>query len=235
MRAPAPRFQTKAEWVYAGLREMIATGELASGERLPMAQLAEWFQTSEMPVREALRMLQRDGLVQMESHRGATVAVVDWDRVVEIVSVRMHLEVLAAAEAAAHHTAQTLAPIDELVRRMDRLVVRRRGTEFSDANRRFHTMLYDPIPSPVLKEEIQSLWERMWRVRSQPLFRMDPDRARLAQREHRAMLDAVSRHDPVATEAAARAHRDATLEAWRSTVERLRGRSSSADRKTPAR
>jgi DNA-binding GntR family transcriptional regulator len=123
MRAPAPRFQTKAEWVYAGLREMIATGELVSGERLPMAQLAERFQTSEMPVREALRMLQRDGLVQ-------------------------------------------------------------------------------------------------------PLFRMDPDRARLAQREHRAMLDAVSRHDPVAADAAARAHRDATLEAWRSVAERLRGRSS---------
>lgn len=227
MSAQAPRFQTKAEWVYAGLREMIATGELAPGERLPMAQLAERFQTSEMPVREALRMLQRDGLVQMESHRGATVAVVDWDRVVEIVSVRMHLEVLAAAEAAAYHTAaQTLAPIDELVRRMDRLVERRRATEFSDANRRFHTMLYEPIPSPVLKEEIQSLWERMWRVRSQPLFRMDPDRARLAQHEHRAMLDAVGRQDPEAAEAAARTHRDATLEAWNSIAERLRGRSS---------
>ena len=224
MSAPAPRFQTKAEWVYAGLREMIATGELASGERLPMAQLAERFRTSEMPVREALRMLQRDGLVQMESHRGATVAVVDWDRVVEIVSVRMHLEVLAAAEAAVHHTAQTLAPIDELVRRMDRLVERHRATEFSDANRRFHTMLYEPIPSPVLKEEIQSLWERMWRVRSQPLFRMDPDRARLAQHEHRAMLDAVGRHDPEAADAAARTHRHATLEAWRSIAERLRVR-----------
>jgi DNA-binding GntR family transcriptional regulator len=224
MSAPAPRFQTKAEWVYAGLREMIATGELASGERLPMAQLAERFRTSEMPVREALRMLQRDGLVQMESHRGATVAVVDWDRVVEIVSVRMHLEVLAAAEAAVHHTAKTLAPIDELVRRMDRLVERHRATEFSDANRRFHTMLYEPIPSPVLKEEIQSLWERMWRVRSQPLFRMDPDRARLAQREHRAMLDAVGRHDPEAADAAARTHRHATLEAWRSIADRLRVR-----------
>jgi hypothetical protein len=91
----APAFETKSEWAYRRLREMIADGTLAAGSRLVLRQLATDFGLSEMPVREALRMLQRDGLVAFESHRGATVIAISGEEVLEGISVRMWLEVLA--------------------------------------------------------------------------------------------------------------------------------------------
>ena len=95
----AAGFQTKTEWIYAQLRDMITSGELPSGERLPLAPLAERFGTSEIPVREAMRMLQRDGLVRIESHRGATVASVSWEQLYEAIFMRSYLEILAIQEA----------------------------------------------------------------------------------------------------------------------------------------
>jgi DNA-binding GntR family transcriptional regulator len=221
-QAAEPRFETKSEWVYARLREMITGGELASGERLRLTQLAERFRTSEMPVREALRMLQRDGLIVMESHRGATVVTVTWERVYEAVLVRMHLEVLAAREAAPYHGAESVRELRALLQRMDRMAERNRGTEFSEANRRFHTLSYEPCPHPMLKAEIQQLWDTVWHTRSRSLFRLRPGRMRPAQREHRALVDAFAAGDADAAEAAANAHSEQTLAAWRSLRDRTR-------------
>jgi hypothetical protein len=75
-----------------------------------------------MPIREALRMLQRDGLVEFESHRGAAVANVTWERVYEAVFVRMHLEVLAVREATPWHTEASVRGARERIDRMDELV-----------------------------------------------------------------------------------------------------------------
>lgn len=214
-QAGEPRFETKSEWVYARLRELITTGELPAGERLRLTQLAERFRTSEMPVREALRMLQQDGLVVMESHRGATVASVSWERVYETVLIRMHLEVLATREAATHHGEESIASLRDQLHRMDRLAERNRGIEFSETNRRFHTLAYDPVPLPLLTDEIQQLWDRVWQTRSRSLFRLRPGRMRLAQREHRAIVEAFAAADPEAAEAASRTHMEHTLAAWR--------------------
>jgi DNA-binding GntR family transcriptional regulator len=211
-----PRFETKSEWVYARLREMITGGELPSGERLRLTHLAERFQMSEMPVREALRMLQQDGLVVMESHRGATVATVTWERVYEAVLVRMHLEVLAAREAAPFHDAGSIGELRALLQKMDRMVERNRAIEFSEANRRLHTLSYARSPHPMLKEEIQQLWDTVWQTRSRSLFRLRPGRMRPAQREHRALVDAFEAGDGDAADAAARTHMEHTLTAWRS-------------------
>ena len=68
-------FITKTDWVYNRLRAEILGGSLKPDDRLRLTALARRFEISEMPVREALRMLQRDGLISFESHRGATVVV----------------------------------------------------------------------------------------------------------------------------------------------------------------
>lgn len=219
-QAEEPRFETKSAWVYARLREMITSGDLPSGERLRLTQLGERFRTSEMPVREALRMLQQDGLIVMESHRGATVATVTWERVYEAVLIRMHLEVLASSEAAAHHDAESVGKLRALLQRMDRMADRNRGIDFSEANRRFHTLAYEPCPHPMLKAEIQQLWDTVWQTRSRSLFRMKPGRMRPAQREHRALVDAFENDDVGGAVAAARSHMDHTLAAWRSLRDR---------------
>src|SRR5215475_3753305 len=112
-------FTTKTDWVYDQLRARILDGQHKGDGRLRLTALAREFQISEMPVREALRMLQRDGLVRMENHRGATVVNLSWERAAEIVSMRMHLEVLALREAAGRHTPRSIEEIARLLRRMD--------------------------------------------------------------------------------------------------------------------
>jgi DNA-binding GntR family transcriptional regulator len=212
-------FQTKAEWVYAKLRERITRGELSEGERLRLTHLASEFETSEMPVREALRMLQRDGLVNIESHRGATVADVSWEWVYEAVMTRMHLEVLAVREATPHHDERTLKGLNELLDRMDVMAEQDRSSRFSQANRELHTRLYEPCPHAVLREEIQELWDRMWRTRSESLFRLQPERMREAQKEHRAIVEAVATQDAELAAERAEEHRVNTLGSWRKVLE----------------
>src|SRR5215468_4413768 len=107
-------FATKSEWVYEQLRRRILGGGYKPDDRLRLTALAREFATSEMPVREALRMLQRDGLIEMHSHRGAIVANPSLARVHEIVTVRTHLEALAIREAAARHDARSLAGLRRL-------------------------------------------------------------------------------------------------------------------------
>jgi DNA-binding GntR family transcriptional regulator len=168
-----------------------------------------------MPVREALRMLQRDGLVDIQNHRGATVASVTWERIYEIVMVRMHLEVLATVEATPHHDAASLAEIENHLRAMDRAAMTDEGPAFSRANREFRTLLYEPAPYALLREEIQDLWDRMWRIRSRSLFDIRSDRLAAAQSEHWAIFSAVRDKDPRAAAACAEEHRAKTLEVWR--------------------
>ncbi len=79
---------TKAERIADSLRETIATGGLEDGTRLYQDQLAEEFKTSITPVREALKMLQAEGLLVAEPHRGVRVAFPDLDQIASIYVMR---------------------------------------------------------------------------------------------------------------------------------------------------
>ncbi|MDF2764974.1 MAG: transcriptional regulator, GntR family [Rhodospirillales bacterium] len=211
-------FTTKTDWVYNRLRAEILDGALKPADRLRLTSLARRFETSEMPVREALRMLQRDGLVSFESHRGATVINLSLQRAAEIVAVRMHLEVLATAEAVPHHTPETLAELAAILERMDRQAEARQAQRFTEANRRFHTLLYQPGPNRTLTEEIQVLWDRVWRARARSIFALDPSRMQAAQTEHWAIFEAARAGDPEAAAVAMAAHRVKTLASWKRAV-----------------
>ena len=149
-------FATKSEWVYEQLRRRILDGTYKPDDRLRLTELAREFAMSEMPVREALRMLQRDGLIEMHSHRGAAVANLSWSRAAEIVSVRMHLEVLAVGEAAKGHDKSSLAELRRILDRMDRDLAAGAATRFSAGNRDFHRRLYEPAANTVLKRRSRS-------------------------------------------------------------------------------
>src|SRR6266404_3443589 len=211
-------FATKSEWVYEQLRRRILGGTYKPDDRLRLTELAREFNMSEMPVREALRMLQRDGLIEMHSHRGASVANLSWSRAAEIVSVRMHLEVLAVREASSGHDKASLAELGKILDRMDRDLAAGSATRFSTGNREFHRRLYEPGANTRLKQEIADLWDRVWRARAQSIFEVDRDRMPAAQAEHRAILAALAKHDAEAAVIAASCHRARTLQSWTSIV-----------------
>jgi DNA-binding GntR family transcriptional regulator len=214
-RPSGPRpFETKTDWVYGQLRNRILAGGYKPDDRLRLTELAREFEMSEMPVREAFRMLQRDGLIEMRSHRGAMVANLSWSRAAEIVSVRMHLEVLAVREAATHHNKASVGELTKLLDRMDRDAASGAGSAFGAGNREFHRLLYAPGANSVLKQEIQELWDRVWRARAQSIFEVDRERMAAAQAEHRSIVDALAKGDVEAAAKAAAQHRVRTLASW---------------------
>jgi DNA-binding GntR family transcriptional regulator len=227
-------FATKSEWVYEQLRRRILAGGYKPDDRLRLTELAREFNMSEMPVREALRMLQRDGLIDMHSHRGASVANLSWSRAAEIVAVRMHLEVMAVREAAKGHDKASLAELRKILDRMDRDLAAGSASRFSAGNRDFHRRLYEPAPNSVLKQEIEELWDRVWRARAQSIFEVDRPRMAAAQVEHRAIVAAIAKGNEEAAVKAAIQHRDRTLDSWTDVIRRSEGAPSSVATRDPA-
>jgi DNA-binding GntR family transcriptional regulator len=205
---------TKTEYAYAELRRRIVHGEVTAGTRLRLRQLADELNLSEMPIREALRLLQRDGLISFESHRGATVTDVSPEQVIEQISVRMWLEVLATEDATPRHTPKTIAALGSTLDRADAAARDENWTRFTRENRTFHQQVEEPA-SEFLRGLIAAEWDRVWQARRQfSLFVMQPARMRQAQAEHRALYETLRAGDTGAAVEAMAAHRRHTLEAW---------------------
>src|SRR6188472_2587582 len=109
----APR--TVAGQVAEHLKAEILAGERAPGSRLPQVEIARKLGVSTTPVREALAMLQREGLVRLHPQRGAVVFLPSVDDLSEHYEIRAALESLAAAKAAARFEPQWAPPLTELL------------------------------------------------------------------------------------------------------------------------
>ena len=214
VRQDQPPFLTKSEYAYAELRRRILDGRLPAGARLLLRPLADELGVSVMPIRDAIRLLERDGLVTVNNHRSATVTEIARDAVVESVGIRMWLEVLAVREATPRHTAGTLAAAERALADAERTAGTGRALEYARANRAFHNALEAPA-SESLRALIDELWDRMWQARrSLSLFVLDPGRIDGAQDEHRELYEAVARGDAEAATAAMAEHRERSLAAW---------------------
>ena len=209
MTTPLPA--TKTEFVYQTVRKEILDGHLPPGQRLRLAELATRYEISEMPVREALRKLQHDGLVVFEDHRGATVSDLGLPRIVEIIATRTWLVVHAVCEATPHHDAASIGQLDAIVAKMKKT---KKADQYSELNRRFHRLLTEPCPNAFLKIEIYNLWNKVWLTRSQSIFQLDPTRLDLATVEHEGILEAVRGRQVDDVQRMAMAHRQHTLAAW---------------------
>lgn len=183
------RVSTKDQ-VTARLRDAITTGVLTPGQRLQQEELAERLGVSRMPVREALRQLEAEGLVTFQPYRGAIVAKLSADELIEIYEIRIALETLALRGALPSFDAARLRNLEATLALME-------GTDDSERwlalNRTFHDQLYMHPTRRLLLEHIAAL-----RNKSEPflrLFAAAPDRTHHAQAEHRAILSACRAGD----------------------------------------
>jgi DNA-binding GntR family transcriptional regulator len=209
-----PQPLTKSEFAYQELRRRIVDAKLAPGTRLLLRPLAEELGMSVMPVRDALRMLEADGLVTLESHRGATVTEIPREEVLQIIGMRMWLEILAVREAVPLHTPASLKRVEKSLADAERAMEAGNARAYTRANRALHEALEAPAPEPI-RELVRDLWERLWQTRrTTALFETLPERISGAQREHRAVVEAVRTGDAEAAGAAMERHRESTLEAW---------------------
>jgi DNA-binding GntR family transcriptional regulator len=202
MRQPLQR--TVTEQVYEQVRDSIRSGALVPGQRIDQAGLARRFGTSIVPVREALARLQADGLVRLVAHRGAFVEQMSPEMLIDIYAMRELLEEDAARLAAAHIGEAELARLDELLTQMDAAITREDYAALFVLNREFHFTIYCAAHRTHLLQIITQLWDQGDHYRR--IYTELPERARRAQAEHRAIIEACRRRDPDAMGITARHH-----------------------------
>jgi DNA-binding GntR family transcriptional regulator len=183
----------KSRAIYVALRERILSNDIAPGTRLVMRDVANQYEASDIPVREALRMLERDGLVENAPYRGATVTTLTAKEVEETYFIRSHLESIATGLAADRITDAELSQLDVLMERMRAAVDAQDGPTFSDLNREFHRTIVAACGNDMLRELIMDIWQR--HSGFQRVFRMVPGRIATSQAEHEGMMAALRDHD----------------------------------------
>lgn len=173
--------------ILTALRERILSGELAPGARLVESKLSEEMGVSRMPVREALRALEAEGIVSIEPRRGATVIAFSDEQIREMVEVRATLEALNAKLAARRNDPVQIAKLERILADGAKLTSEDDQVLMSTLNLDFHEALGNVAANSVLQEIMRSLRERT------ALFFTVNNRARMRQNwaEHAEILRAV--------------------------------------------
>jgi DNA-binding GntR family transcriptional regulator len=189
------------EVVLEALREAIISGVFEPGERLMEIQLAEEMGVSRTPVREAIRKLELEGFVVMIPRKGAYVAGVSHKDVKDVFEIRAALEGLAAGLAAENITAEEIEQLEKVLdfeKEPDSL------EEMVQDDTDFHALLYKISNNERLTGILGNLREQIQRFRTTSLA--VPGRVKYALQEHRAIFEAVAKHDVEKARALATAH-----------------------------
>ena len=209
MQLPSPLTrQTAQELVRDTLRRAILTGEIPGGTRLVQADLAQRLQVSTTPVREALRSLAAEGLVRLDSHRGAVVRRLTRDEVMEIFELRTVLEPVVLQRAIGRVTPEQLDEAAEVEAAMSTEVDPAR---WGQLNRMFHGIFMTAANSERLRQMVESLQDAFSAYIVSAMLHDDTRRAR-ANEQHRTLLQAVRDADEDAATAAMVAHMRLTLD-----------------------
>lgn len=193
-----------ADAVHHALRDAITDGKLRPGARLMEVAIANHFDVSPTPVREAIRRLEREGLVETNPHRGASVALISAADMVNLYEIHEVLEAFAVRQAAAL-PGRDIAHLEDLLDAIDPIVDVPDQTGFNRLDLRFHRALNDMSGNPQLTLLIEGIHRRIQAAR----VRFDielPERPRHSQVQHRGILDAVSAGDADLAEALTRDH-----------------------------
>ena len=174
------------------LRAAILRGDIAPGERVRQEEVALLLGASRLPVREALRMLEAEGLVEHESNKGARVPRLDMHEVDVIYRMRERLEPLALAESIPRLTDVELRRLGEIQEQIEA------GTDvgrFLELDREFHLLTYSGCSIDPLMSMVRRLWNSTQHYRRAFVSISGPGRMWVVNAEHRLVLDAIERRD----------------------------------------
>jgi DNA-binding GntR family transcriptional regulator len=209
---------TAQAFVLTQLRRAISAGEFVPGQPLRQDALAKRFGVSRVPLREAFKVLESEGQVVYEPHRGHKVATLSLDDLLEVYRLRQLLETEAARSAlktvpspgvlqALHHAAaevEAASAAGDLLR-------------MTEANRRFHFVLVEAAGMPRLDRIVQVLWDATEAYRF-VYYGVESNRERV-EREHLLIIDAFEQQDTARLIRLLDEHREHAVEALRAFLE----------------
>jgi DNA-binding GntR family transcriptional regulator len=210
----APR--TTQATVTEHLRQAILLGQLPGGTRLVQSELAEAFSVSVTPIREALRELSTQGLIELDAFKGAVVRMPTMAELEEIYELRSVLIPLCVGKSIARITPQQIQEAESILDQMEATTDKEVWVDF---NRKFHNVLDDAAQTTLLKQTLQQLSD-LSATYINLSFSEQPFRKEASEKEHRDILQAYADKDVELATQLIFAHFNGTLDAARAALAR---------------
>lgn len=191
---PRPAAPSLHAGLLDGLRALIDQGDLLPGVRVPERELCLRFKVSRTPLRECLKVLAAEGLVDLLPNRGARVATLDDEHLAHLFEVIATLEAEGGRLACLRITDAAFAEIQGMHYSMYAHFLRQDLKAYFSLNQAIHEAIMRAAGNPVLLATHAGLAGRITRARYMS-NRIHPDRWRAAMAEHDAILEALGRHD----------------------------------------
>jgi DNA-binding GntR family transcriptional regulator len=193
LRAVSGAGSSLHEEILQGLRRYLVEGGLPDGARIPERLLCETMGVSRTPLREALKVLAAEGLVELLPNRGARVRAFDEKDIRELFEVMGGLEALAGRLACEHITDAEIAAVEKLHYDMYASYMRRDLPAYFELNQKIHQTIVAAARNSVLTSAYTNFSSRLQRVRYNANRENHKDRWGEAMREHEQILDALQR------------------------------------------
>ncbi|WP_339477871.1 MULTISPECIES: GntR family transcriptional regulator [unclassified Pseudomonas] len=194
------RYKTAMSFVVDVLRQGVLTGAIAEGTPLRQDDLAAKFGLSRMPIRDAIRQLEAEGLVVYEPHKGATVATMTIDDIVEIYDMRIMAECTALKLAFGSIKGERIAELNSIIQDMETADL----DQFRALNQQFFAVLFQPVQRPRLHSLIKSLHDSVERYLQ--FILIDLDHQTQSVREYKMLTDACAAGDQIGAVKALKSH-----------------------------
>jgi DNA-binding GntR family transcriptional regulator len=224
--------KTKHVLIYEKLRQQIIKGKLRPGQKMVIADLARRFDSSETPVREAIRRLQSEGHLVFTPHTGAVVSKIDKAELAEIYLIRISLETLAARLAVGQVNGRDIEWLRKKNNEMKTAMEKANYYSLASLNRAFHLRIYKAAPYPRLYRMIVDLWDAFERWPS--IFSYVPQRVALSIQEHDRIIEALAAADAELVEKLMKEQKErafVALNDFIGTGNNLAGRAAKSSRK----
>ena len=202
----AKRKELKSSKVYTALKEMIGDYRFQPGVRLNVEKLAREFGISRVPVWEAVRRLEQEGLLRTIPNRGVFMAEMTLERAFELFQVRGALERLAGRLAAEKMDKKNLTKIEKCLSRQLKVVEKGDLVGYSQFDYEFHSLIYRSAGNRILEEMLESI-----KMKIQPVgMQIAPILINLYE-DHRAILEGLRAKDPARVEKGFQDHNQRVL------------------------
>lgn len=192
LEVPALSRSVASHRVAGALRQEIIKGELAPGTRIMQEELAARFGSSRLPIREALRILEAEGLVSLKSNSGAWVANLDFEECVNTYKIREQVEPLALAESIPHLTDADILRMWAL---QDEIELHESVDRFLFLDRELHKLTYSGCRIGTLTSMVERFWNTTQHYRRAYAELVGEKRFWVINAEHRLLVDAIERRD----------------------------------------
>lgn len=202
------------EKVYQNLRSDILSGTFRDQEELRETALAKVYGVSRTPVREAIRQLALEGLVDTIPNRGAYVHNIHGKDVKDVYAIRSLLEGLAARWAVENITDEQIEAMEEVLYMSEYYRKKELWEQVYKCDNKFHDLMYAASGSHLLEHMLRTFHEYVQQVRKSAL--QDEKRAKSSFEEHGAILDAIKKGQADAAADLAKQHIDNAVESWKS-------------------